>query len=94
MRNLPRGSKAWWKLSKELMLQACPCSPIPALLNSEGNWIIDASDKANLFAQTFVEKSKLPAMVTYQFSSLDHESSTSMSVFLPIRLRHAEQVLQ
>jgi hypothetical protein len=83
-----------WKLSKELMLQARPCSPIPALLDTGGKWITEASDKANLFAHSFLAKSELPTIVTNEFSSIDDESHTSMSGFLPIRLRHAEQILQ
>ena len=77
MRNLPRGSKAWWKLSKELMLQARPCSPIPALLDTGGKWITEASDKANLFAHSFLAKSELPTIITNEFSSIDNESHTS-----------------
>ena len=49
MNKLQRGSKVWWKLSKELMLQGCPCSPILTFLMQKGYGLL-IFQRANLFA--------------------------------------------
>ena len=37
-------------------------SSIPALKTSEGTWVLDAQEEANLLADTFAGKSKLPRL--------------------------------
>ena len=60
IRTLPRGSKEWWRINKELLHNA-PCrTTTPSLRNHTGEWIHSPKEKANLFRQTFANKSVLP----------------------------------
>ena len=52
-------SKLSWKKAKEVLKQV---SSIPALKTSEGAWVLEAQGKANLFADTFAGKCKLPRL--------------------------------
>ena len=57
---LKKGSKAYWRLNRELLNKKTKCSSIPPL--RDGNkWVNDPKDKADLFAKTFDAKAKLPA---------------------------------
>lgn len=91
--SLPRESKAWWKLSKNLSMQTSPCIPIPPLKQKDGTWAISPYDKANLFAETFLEKSTLPDVEINEYSGIVGQTTEIMSGFLPIRQRHAEKIL-
>ena len=69
--SLPRGSKEWWKLSRQLALMKEKSCSIPALKNQDNQWMLDAPGKANLFMETFKKKCVLPAVVGNQFSHLE-----------------------
>ena len=57
--SLPRSSKQWWRINRELMHQKAKISSIPPL--REGNeWILNAKDKADSFAKVFAAKNELP----------------------------------
>ena len=56
---LPRHSKEWWRLNKELLHRKTKSSSIPPL-KANGQWISEAKDKANVLAKTFASKSALP----------------------------------
>ena len=58
--NLPRGSKAWWKWSRVLLNKSRKTACVPPLRTNDGQWVLDAKGKADLFAQTFASKSTLP----------------------------------
>ena len=61
MRDLEASSKLWWKKAKEVMkYEAQVSSSIPALKTNDGVWVLNAQGKANLFADTFAGKCKLP----------------------------------
>ena len=55
--NLQKGSKEWWRLNRELFQKKTKCSSIPPLRDGEV-WINGSKEKADLFAKTFLEKSK------------------------------------
>ena len=57
--NLPKSSKAWWRLNRELLHRKVKLSSIPTL-KEDKVWISDPKDKADAFARTFVSKSNLP----------------------------------
>ena len=59
---LKKGSKAWWRLNRELLNRKTKCSSIPPLRDGSA-WIQDSKAKANLFAKTFDAKATLPAEV-------------------------------
>ena len=57
--NLPRSSKRWWRLNRELLHRKANIVSIPTL--REGTeWLSDATSKANAFARKFASKSELP----------------------------------
>ena len=60
LQDLPKKSKKWWQINRELLNRKCKTSSIPNL-KSGSNWITEAKEKAELFAQTFLSKAKLPA---------------------------------
>ena len=60
MRDLKPSSMLWWKKAKEVMKHAAQVSSPPALKTKDGAWVLDAQGKANLIADTFAEKCKLP----------------------------------
>ncbi len=60
LRKLPRSSKAWWRINRELMTQAVQHSGIPPLQDEHGSWMLTPGDKANLLARTFENKCELP----------------------------------
>ena len=80
---LPRGSKRWWTLNRQLMQRKGRVLAIPPL-RVESDWLLDAPTKANAFAQTWQSKSVLPPMPEDQFfPALDH----FMKTFVAIRTR-------
>ena len=56
LRTVKRGSKLWWELTSEITCASTKCSQNPALKSLTG-WVLDAKDKADLFANTFEENS-------------------------------------
>eukprot|EP00969_Alexandrium_andersonii_P221810 9796252-Alexandrium_andersonii.AAC.1 len=55
LRRLPRGSKRWWRISRELLSKISkPASP--ALRLPDGSWAVQAHTKANALADAFVSK--------------------------------------
>jgi len=59
--NLPKGSKEWWRINRELMHKKAKVSSIPVLRDSTGTWITNATAKANALATTLMAKAQLPA---------------------------------
>ena len=55
---LPRNSKPWWRLNRELLNRKAKLSSIPPL-RVDGTWLVDAKEKADVFADTLTGKSKL-----------------------------------
>jgi len=56
---LKKGSKAYWRLNRELLNKKTKCSSIPPLRDGT-KWVNDPKDKADLFAKTFDTKANLP----------------------------------
>ena len=62
-----RGSKAWWRLTNEIMQKKSKASSIPAL--KVGNaWVHDRSAKANAFAEHFSSKFVLPPVEANEYT--------------------------
>ena len=59
MSRLPRGSKRWWSLNKQLLHRQAAPSFFPPLKDSHGVWYRKSADKANLFAEVWQKKSQL-----------------------------------
>ena len=83
---LPRCSKQWWRINRELLRRKSNIASIPPLRDGT-NWILDAKAKADTFAETFASKSKLAHELvdTPSFGTPNVE----MCQFLPFRSRIA-----
>ena len=57
--SLPRGSKRWWRINRELLHRKANLASIPPLRDGS-DWLVDSKAKADAFATTFASKSKLP----------------------------------
>ena len=89
--SLPRGSKAWWRISKALLGKPLKASPIPAMKSGCGEWATEAADKADLLAETFAAKSSLPE---FSVEPDIGEPIDMCSDFLVLRLRWAVRWLK
>jgi hypothetical protein len=75
-----RGSKPWWNLSRELLLQQARVESIPALKTSDGCWVHEPGDKAELLAGSFGGKCILPGPVINAYSQLELNSYRQKSI--------------
>ena len=93
---LPSGSKAWWALSSQLLDKAAPRSLTSALKTSEGVWVHEPQQKAQLFADTFSKKFVLPPEASPLLNSADlHTDPVSvMNEHVPIRSRWTAKILK
>ena len=94
LESLGASSKKWWKLTHDLMMRSSPTSAIPPLRKEDGSWLIDATDKANLFAGKFAAKSALQNACDNAFTEISDTGCDQQSGFLPIRRRAALKVLR
>ena len=69
LKDLPPSSKEWWKRSRQLALQKEQISSIPALKSTDGEWVVSAQRKADLFADTFERRYVLPAAEENEYSN-------------------------
>ena len=91
LRALPKGSKRWWRLNREL-LHSAPCRhATPSLKNALGSWVHDPAEKANLFSETFQQKSTLPKTSEFYEPT---SSAKKMSSFTAVRKRWAFRFLK
>ena len=56
---LPRSSKKWWRLNRQLMRRRAAATSIPVLKDG-AQWLTDAKSKADAFARVLSSKSQLP----------------------------------
>ncbi len=89
LRQLKRGSKAWWRLSKQLMHKATSHTCIPALrIPNSKEWARSPVEKANLLADTFARKWQLPPPVL-NIHSYEPPVVDAHDALIPIRTRRA-----
>ena len=88
---LPRGSKRWWNLNRELLDNKAGSISLPSLKNASGSWVYDAKDKADLMKDTFSSKFVLPPLSGSPSLS---RSSFHMSTFNLIRTRWTLSILK
>ena len=88
--SLPRHSKQWWVLNRDLLQkQAAACSGIPPLKESGGTWTTKSKAKTDIFAKT--EKCK--PLSLNRLKDVADEPGELMSGFLPLRRRTAKRLL-
>ena len=76
------------------MYKANQVSAIPPVFSLSGNWCIGAHDKAQAFADCFSNKYVMPEIAINRYTHITNSNAGSMSVFLPIRPRHALNILK
>ena len=60
MEKLPRGSKQWLGLAKQLLRKKCSSPLFPPLKGTDGAWLLDPVSKANAFATCWKAKNQIP----------------------------------
>jgi hypothetical protein len=65
------GSKQWWNLSRELLLQQAKVESIPALKSGDGCWVYEPGGKAELLAESFGGKFILPSPVVNEYTDIE-----------------------
>ena len=93
LRKLPRSSKQWWRLSRELAQRTQKASYTPPLKEADGTWVRDAQGKAKLFANTFAAKCVLPPPAVNEYSSLPAPQEPHTD-FFAVRTRNVRKALQ
>ena len=88
--SLPRGSKIWWKLNRELLNRQSRIASIPPLKKDE-QWMHTPQDKANSLMDTFATKCTLPIQ---QGHTEVEAPSNVLPSFLSIRRRWILKLLK
>ena len=65
-----RGSKQWWRLAQDIAGKSRGSKGTPALRDESGNWKLTPLSKANLLADTFNSKCRLPERVENEYSAI------------------------
>ncbi len=92
--SLPKSSKNWWRLNKELLNRKTKPSTIPPLKVGK-NWVLDPAGKADLLAQTFRSKSQLPpADPEMPVDECPLDGAPQMASFFVIRTRTVLKILR
>ena len=91
LRDLPRSSKDWWRISNELLDNTVPRAGLPSLKNADGAWVHEPSDKANLFVERFSKKCVLPPEVE---DIIVGDPVDVMDSFIPLRTRTTLKLLR
>ena len=92
LQSLRKGSKKWWGLANALMDNKPACCGIPSLRDPSGAWIHDGRGKAQLFADRFCSKYKLPEDLVPD-PELCKEPQHQMSSFVLVRERWVRREL-
>ena len=92
LRKEKRGSKRWWRVANQIMEKQGGRSATPALKRTDGVWVRDPTDKANLLASSFASKFSLPEMVRNEF--LFDWPYLATDGFIVVRRSHVEKTLE
>jgi len=91
MEVLPKGSKRWWALNKQLLNKQAAPPLFPPLKNKAGEWCRTPTSKANLFADCWTDKcTLLPEVFEHFFCFV----ADGMPPRFAIRTRTVKQMLQ
>ena len=91
MAALPRCSKQWWRVNRELLNRKGNLSSIPFLKDGE-DWLMDAKAKADKFAKTFASKNNLPPeLVDTPFFG---DPEITLEEFVPFRTRSTKALFK
>ena len=88
---LSKSDRQWWRLNRELLNRKAKITSVPPLKDDEGSWRVNSQDKANLLANKFSSKSKLPPEVEDQFVP---RPEVKQNAFFAIRTRSMLRCLQ
>ena len=80
---LPRGSKQWWRLSKQLLRSQQPGCSIPALRKEDGCLAQTASEKAETCAKVFRSKFHVPVLEENVYSQLPEAPQSQLAFQTP-----------
>jgi hypothetical protein len=92
--SLPRNSKRWWRLNRELLQKKAAASNVPPLKLAANSWATEPKMKADMFAKCFADKC-LPLGAT-SATDVQEPSGEQLTLgnFLPMRRRVAKRILE
>ena len=93
LQDMPKGAKAWWSRSRRLIQKKGVVSSIPALKNTENQWVLDAKEKANLFGDTFSKKCFLNPAEDNEYTKLQSNQDNIQTRIRQLQEKDAEQVM-
>ena len=76
-----QSSKQWWQLSNTLMCRKTMVESIPPLQKADGEWKTSPLNKANILAECFAEKFKVPEVVDNVYSHIPEKMEWSIADF-------------
>ena len=82
MATLKQGSKLWWTRARQLLQQKARTSSIPAL-KVNGEWVMDAEEKANTFVDTFAAKNVMVEREENEYSELEVSAQWASDLAAP-----------
>ena len=92
IKQLPRGSKKWWRLNGILLGRASKkTAAVPPLRDLDGEWVFENVMKADLLGTTFEAKSKLPTKIG---SWTPEEKESRHSSFALLRVKKTAAILK
>ena len=91
MSQLPKGSKRWWSLNKQLLNRQAAPSFFPPLKNGKGDWCRTPQAKADAFVESWNAKNQLPPEL---FECAFFPSPQAMREWFPIRKGDIKKILK
>ena len=90
MQKLPKNSKQWWSLAKQLMRRNSSASFFPPLRSRDGTWLLEPKEKADALTDVLNDKFHLPVEELEIFFATPSEC---MPAFNAIRSRQVRREL-
>ena len=88
-----RGTKQWWTICRELLLQRTKTQSVPALRSDEGEWVREPKSKADLLAKAFSGKYVLPDASVNEYTVVQRISQ-HQKIRQPLSVRDAGKTLE
>ena len=93
LQDMPKGAKAWWSRSQRLMQKKGVVSAIPAPKNTKNQWVLPATEKANLFADTFSKKHSLNQEEENEYTELPAHQGSIQRKIQKLQEKDAQKVM-
>ena len=93
LRDLPRSSKKWWRLSNSLQGRT-KGSSVQSLHRQDGSWARTSVERAELLSDVFAQKSQLPDEILNEYTDMVPDAHAPPDSFLRVRQRSVLRILR